>query len=125
MNSSEQILYFSTFLLLGVIFLGSLQFLKMFIKSRPPGRKLVGSLVPLKNLPRYLQVTADIHIYQATAFQFALGIFTLANLVRSFTFAGFLLTFVWIELIKFAAFQVMSWASVSSFLHIAFIFDFR
>ena len=72
-----------------------------------------------------LQVTAEIHVYQATAFQFAIAIFILANLVRSFTFSGFWLTFVWIELTKFAAFQVMSWATVSSFLQVAFIFDFR
>ena len=72
-----------------------------------------------------LQVTAEIHVYQATAFQFAIGIFILANLVRSATFSGFWLTFVWIELTKFSAFQVMSWATVSSFLHVAFIFDFR
>ena len=43
MKPVEQFLYFLTFLLLGIIFLGSLQFLKMFIKSRPPGRKLVGA----------------------------------------------------------------------------------
>ena len=58
----------------GSLFCTCLQFLKMFIYSKPPGRRLV---------------TADIHIWHASSYQALIIIFTAANMYRAITISRY------------------------------------
>ena len=123
MISFEKLFFY---LFMGIILEGSLQFLKAFINSKPPGRKHVKSLMKKNTSKPVSQVTADLQICQATSFQFAIGTFIVSNLVTEvFQSSGFWLTFVWIELLRLSVFLFISWANISSFIQIGIIFDYR
>ena len=74
----------------------------------------------------YFKVTADVHVYHATAYQyFNASIATLYLTKAIFTHVGFWFTFLLIENAKINFFILISFTNVSTFLQVAIMFDFR
>ena len=130
----DQVLLFIFAFLIGSCFFVGLQFLKMFIHSKPPGRRLVSWKDHNKNTQQsnlrkskfYTQVTADIHVYHATVFQGLIVVFTLMNMTKAFfIYIGYWSTFFFCEIIKISFSLLIAFANVSSLLQVAIMFDFR
>ena len=82
---SLKVTLFSLSFLLGSLFISSLEIIKKFIKSKPPGRRLVNRYATkITNFAyKYVEVTSDIHIHQATSFQLLLMVFMISNMIRA------------------------------------------
>ena len=73
-----------------------------------------------------MKVTADIHVYHATSYQFFNCVIASFFMIKAiFVNVGFWVTFLCIEIAKIAFFILISFGNVSSFLQVAIILDFR
>ena len=135
---NQHLLFFSS-LVIGGLFILGLQLIKMFIKSKPPGRRMVNSKCQYRSNIQQLQpnssptkfkyivkVTADIHLLHASSYQLLIGVFSLANMWRaSWGFSSYWLTLGIIEAIKLTFVLFISVANVSACLQVAIMFNFR
>ena len=79
----KDIILFSISFMFGSLLISGLEVIKKFIQSKPPGRRLVCIEMSRIHLALPLQVTADIHVYQAASLQGLFGIFSLTHMVRA------------------------------------------
>ena len=142
---SLKIPLFSISFLLGSIFLSSLEITKNFIKSKPPGRRLVIEYLTKDFVSKHknaCQVTSDIHIHQATCLQLLLMVFMISNMIRAvwdsfsywYTFAiihshffSMGKTYLFLPFLGIHKIFLVFWVSManfSAFLQVAFMFDF-
>ena len=104
----KDLILFCLSFMFGSVLVGGLEVIKMFIQSKPPGRRLVRDLqlcrltVCAAGSLCLLQVTADIHVYQAASLQGLFGMFCLAHMIKAvFKSVSFWATFTIVWLIIF------------------------
>ena len=123
----DKIILFSSSLALGALFISGLQMIKMFIKSKPPGRRMVVH-EEINNPSKFFlyKVTADIHLLHASSYQLLIGVFTLANMWRAcWGFSSYWLTLGISEAIKISFVLFISVANVSACLQVTIMFNLR
>ena len=94
----------------GALLVLALQMVKMFINSKPPGRRIV---------------TADVHVLHATSFQLLITVFTLGHMLAALTKVGYWTTFIWIDAVTLTFVLYVSVGNVSSSLQIKVANDFE
>ena len=95
---------------IGALCVLALQMVKMFINSKPPGRRIV---------------TADVHVLHATSFQILITVFTLGHMMAAVSKVGYWTTYIWIEAIIVTFVLFVTVGNVSSSLQIKISNDFE
>ena len=123
----DQIFLFLLSFSSGLVFISSIQLQKMFILSKPPGRKMVMVIWFSSTTQKLiLQVNADVQVYLCTSYQIVLLILTIANMTTAiFISCGYWMTFIFIQLIIFSFSFMIALTNISLVLQIAIILDLR
>ena len=106
----NNVILFCGSLAFGTLLVSALQMVKMFIHSKPPGRRIV---------------TADVHVLHATSFQILIIVFTLGHMITAITKVGYWPTFIWIDAVTFSFVLYVSVGNISSSLQIKITNDFE